>query len=537
MKQDLRLLALICALGFLPLLGAAPLFDWDEINFAESAREMLVTGDFFRVQVNFQPFWEKPPLFFWLQALMMKLFGVNEFAARLPNALFGVLTVLTLYVHAFRQRGQGYARLVAGLYLASLLPVIYFKSGIIDPVFNFFIYLALMDWLAFDQGAGKGAAFRAGLWAGLATLAKGPVALLVTALVAGSYLLRARGLRLPWQAGLRFGLAWALPVLGWYGLETLVHGPGFIEKFLRYQAELFTQGVAGHEQPWYYHLLVFVPGCFPMSALAFGAMLAQPEAREYRRLRRFMLLWFWLVLGLFSLATTKIVHYASLLYFPAAYLAASYLEKIGQGQQKMAGWVWALLLPGLLVWGLGASLVNAAYALRESLIPWLRDPLAVASLRVEAGWTGWEWLCGLLFLLGSALALWQLRQRKVFQFIAYQAVATLLFVNLAYGLILPKVARHTQGAPLDFFCQAQGRPAYVMTMGYKSYLPYFYAQITPGDSLAADPAWLLSGPADREVWLAVKAHRADAAFRAQVAAFDSLGCSGGFCFYRRPPGR
>ena len=56
-------------LFYIPFLGSVHLFDWDEINFAESAREMIVTGNFSRVQIDFHPFWEKPPLFFWMQAL------------------------------------------------------------------------------------------------------------------------------------------------------------------------------------------------------------------------------------------------------------------------------------------------------------------------------------------------------------------------------------------------------------------------------------------------------------------------------------
>ena len=80
-----------------PSLGDFNLFDWDEINFAESTREMLVSGDFFHVQINFEPFHEKPPLFFWLQALSMKVFGINAFAARFPNALLGVLTPIILF--------------------------------------------------------------------------------------------------------------------------------------------------------------------------------------------------------------------------------------------------------------------------------------------------------------------------------------------------------------------------------------------------------------------------------------------------------
>ena len=89
--------ALLGALVFIPFLGSVHLFDWDEVNFAEIAREMLVTGEYSRVYVDFQPFWQKPPLFFWLQAAAMKIFGVNEFAARFPNALCGIITLPILY--------------------------------------------------------------------------------------------------------------------------------------------------------------------------------------------------------------------------------------------------------------------------------------------------------------------------------------------------------------------------------------------------------------------------------------------------------
>ena|ERR1019366_3898412 len=88
------LIIVIALLLFVPFLGAVHLFDWDEINFAECAREMLVTKNYFSVTINFQPFWEKPPLFIWMQALSMNIFGVSEFAARLPNAICGVITLL-----------------------------------------------------------------------------------------------------------------------------------------------------------------------------------------------------------------------------------------------------------------------------------------------------------------------------------------------------------------------------------------------------------------------------------------------------------
>ena len=100
-KRQSRIYLIIIILSgiffFIPYLGHVHLFDWDEINFAESAREMIVTGNYHQVQINFQPFAEKPPLFFWLQVSSMKMFGINEFAARFPNAIFGIITLVTFF--------------------------------------------------------------------------------------------------------------------------------------------------------------------------------------------------------------------------------------------------------------------------------------------------------------------------------------------------------------------------------------------------------------------------------------------------------
>ncbi|MFN9589556.1 MAG: ArnT family glycosyltransferase, partial [Bacteroidota bacterium] len=90
-------IALLAAIAWMPFLGQVHLFDWDEINFAENAREMLATGDYFSVQMNYIRFTEKPPLCFWLQALSMHVFGVNEMAARFPNTLAGIITAVAIF--------------------------------------------------------------------------------------------------------------------------------------------------------------------------------------------------------------------------------------------------------------------------------------------------------------------------------------------------------------------------------------------------------------------------------------------------------
>jgi len=73
----------------------------------------------------------------------MKVFGVNEFAARFPNAIFGIITLVTLYLIGKKEKNSAFGLIWALLFFSSMLPHLYFKSGIIDPVFNYFIFTAI----------------------------------------------------------------------------------------------------------------------------------------------------------------------------------------------------------------------------------------------------------------------------------------------------------------------------------------------------------------------------------------------------------
>ena len=113
-------IVILGALLYLPFLHQVHLFDWDEINFAEAAREMLVTQNYSQVQINYEPFWEKPPLFFWMQAISMNLFGVTEFAARFPNAICGIVSLLVLFKIGERVQSKSFG--IWWFILYALLP-------------------------------------------------------------------------------------------------------------------------------------------------------------------------------------------------------------------------------------------------------------------------------------------------------------------------------------------------------------------------------------------------------------------------------
>jgi len=175
---------------YFPFLGSVHLFDWDEINFAESAREMLVSGNYLDVQINFETFWEKPPLFIWLQVLSMQVFGINEFAARFPNALVGIATLLVLFAVGKKLLNEKFGWIWVFTHAISILPFLYFKSGIIDPLFNLFIFAGIYQFVLFSKDLSKKwlHLILAAFFIGLGILTKGPVSLLLFLLTAFFYM-------------------------------------------------------------------------------------------------------------------------------------------------------------------------------------------------------------------------------------------------------------------------------------------------------------------------------------------------------------
>ena len=511
---------LILALGaffFLPFLGCVHLFDWDEINFAESAREMLVTGNYSRVQINFEPFWEKPPLFFWLQATAMRWLGVGEYAARLPNALIGIGTLLTFFFVGKRLHGPQFGLLWALGYLGALTPHLYFKTGIIDPTFNLFIFLGICYAYEAVQQYGKTGArplvLIAGLFVGLAVLTKGPVGALLALLT----------FVLVWVVNrfrpvLRLShalLAMAMAVIvasGWFGLEIMRNGPWFLEEFITYQIRLFSTPDAGHGQPFYYHFVVVLVGCFPLSIFAIRYLVASRDPRDFRL---WMVVLFWVVMILFSIVKTKIVHYSSMAWFPVSYLATRHLHDLLTGR---ATWprgltVGLLLIGGLL--GLLLTLLPVVGQFKTTLIPYINDPFAVANLQANVAWGSWEWLIGATYLAVLLTAIVRLkgvvqRQRLLPEnslpssvWALFMATAVCLWFYLS--LVVPKIEEYVQGTVVRFYQSKQGQNVYAEPIGYKSYAQLFYSRKQPPvNPQTKQETYLIDGPVDKPTYLITK---------------------------------
>lgn len=554
MWKDLRnrytlLFSLLGALFFIPFLGGVHLFDWDEINFAEISREMLLLKEYTRVYINFEPFYQKPPLFFWLQALAMRGFGVDEFAARLPNALCGMLTLALLFRIGQQLKGIRFGVLWAGLYFGSVLPFLYFKSGIIDPWFNLFIFLGLYHFILFYwkkegfEGVEIRASqwrhlFLAGCWIGLGMLTKGQVAYLIVVLTMGVYWAYQRfRLYISIPQFLFFTASAILVTLTWFGTEALAHGPAFIVEFFQYQYRLFSTPDAGHKGFPGYHFAVLLVGCFPASIFAIRSFFRLPGADKpfEKDFRRWMKYLFWTVLLLFSIVQSKIVHYSSLCYFPLTYLAALSVEKILDGDIRLNSWMRAglWLVSSLFIM---ATLVLPVLGMQaEVLKPLFEDPFAQGNLEANVHWTGAEVLPG-LYLLALMAVFFKLMQKKRLRPAFYLLFGgTAVFVMLTLFFFVGRIEGYSQRAAVNFFKEKSREDCHLAVYGYKSYAHLFYGLPSQaGQDCFKDTACinhLIYDPLDKPAYIVSKVHKAPEL--ESRGTLEEIGRKNGFVFFRR----
>jgi len=526
---------------FIPYLGSVHLFDWDEINFAESAREMIVTGNFSRVQIDFHPFWEKPPLFFWMQALSMKLFGINEFAARFPNAVIGIFTLITFYFLGKRLFNEKFGLIWALAYLGSFLPHIYFKSGIIDPFFNFFIFLSVLFLSKSIRNTAENKGFKyaffAGISIGLATLTKGPVGLLIAGISVLVYWATMKFKKISnWKNILVFIISCLVITCLWFGPEMINNGFWFIREFIKYQADLFINPVAGHSGPIYYHFLIVLLGCFPISVLALPVLFRKNSdfQDEGKYFLKWMLILFWVVMILFSIVKTKIVHYSSLAYFPLSYIAAYYIYGLVNRKEEIKKYlVWILLITGTVfsIILMGLPLI---VRYKDLIIPYIKDDFAIACLNAPVKWNGFEFLIGVAYLIFICISLIVIRQKQFFKGVIILFYATAFCIFFYLKAVVPKIEGYSQAPAINFYKSISGQDAYVTTIGFYSYAPYFYFQKMPGgNSESSNKEWLLNGEIDKPVYIVAKSTAKEMLDKHPDCRFIKQ--EGGFIFYYRLP--
>lgn len=489
---------------FVPFLGGSHLFDWDEVNFAEAAREMLVTGEFSYVQINFKPFWEKPPLFIWMQALSMSVFGVSEFAARLPNALCGAITLVVLFNIGAQLVSRNFGLLWTLVYVGSFLPQFYFRSGIIDPWFNLFIFLGIHQLIRATESRSLDRT-RLGVSAllvGLAVLTKGPTALGLVGICSAIYFFvsyKAHSWKLS-DAVVYLGIV-ILVGFSWFILE-IVRGHGYvIQEAIDYHIRLLAQGEAGHAQPFFYHPLVLLIGCFPMSLFLVFRWVKNPEATgRVAHYGKWMTILFWVVLIVFSIVKTKIVHYSSLTYFPMSFLVAWFIHQAVEKNMRFKLWQQVLMMAFVLILGTAFILVGVLETIRPHLLPLLmNDGLAHGNFSRSVPDGDLDVLIGIFFILASTGSILLLNRSK--HAITALFTTSLITVTLLSVAIAPKMDHYLQ-APLFEFYKEKGGANYLQPLGFHSYAHLYYGSRKPKSVSEPDDEtkWMLFDQVDRPVY-------------------------------------
>jgi 4-amino-4-deoxy-L-arabinose transferase-like glycosyltransferase len=362
-RRGLATLLLVCFFTFVFGLGRQAITDADEAFYAEASREMVESGDWLTPKFNYQNRWEKPILYYWLTSATYLITGPTEFAARLWAALSGVGLVMLAWGIGRRMTGRDDVAWLTGAIVATSFG--YFsmaRSALPDLPLTFCITLGIWATMrAVDAAGSESQPRRAGPWwalaglgAGAGFLTKGPVALVVPAVVLlpiawrerRRLLLDARGIALA-------AVIAALVGLPWYVAMWREHGGAYLQSFFvgdnleRFSTERFNDA-----RPFWFYLPVLLGGLMPWSVylVAFsGDGLARLRARTLRLSDTDwrLLIWAAMPVLFFTVSIGKQPRYILPVLPPlAVFVARGIIERLGHQRNRLlaaATWITAIV--------------------------------------------------------------------------------------------------------------------------------------------------------------------------------------------------
>jgi 4-amino-4-deoxy-L-arabinose transferase-like glycosyltransferase len=389
LSPTVRLLWIVLILSTLYLcyfhnLGALGLVGPDEPRYAWIARDMQETGDWVTPRLYGKPWFEKPPLYYWGAALSFKFFGVSETTARLPSAVSALLATLALAWLALRLYGAETARWLLLLLPTTVGMIGFSHAAATDMPFAVMLTIAMVFAAQLlnlvpsstqqpnDAAASQGplhsftslasstsfSSFFFGFFLGLATLAKGPAAIILSG---GAVLLWALFTK-RWRDAFRclhpVAIAsFCLTALPWYIL-CAHRNPDFFRVFIiEHNFNRFLTPEFQHIQPIWYYIPIFILAVFPwiffhvLAKLQFFANWSQqlPESHP----QAFMLAWAGFTFLFFTLSKSKLPGYIMPAIPPMALLMANAAASAARASMRAR---WPVLGTGLVLLVFGVAL-------------------------------------------------------------------------------------------------------------------------------------------------------------------------------------
>jgi 4-amino-4-deoxy-L-arabinose transferase-like glycosyltransferase len=308
-------LAALVVLVWLATAANRPLFNPDEGRYSEIPREMLTDGDWVIPHLNGLDYIEKPPLQYWATALIYRLFGVNEFSARLYTALTALATVALVGLLAGRIWSPATGWRAAAVLSGMLIFLILGQLVTLDMSLTFYMTASLAGFLLAQRSQEKSRRWMLVAWiaAALAVLTKGVVAAAIPATVLLIYSLWSRDFA-PWR---RLNLKWGLPLfLGlavpWHWLAARRFDDFLQFFFVHEHLARYLTPSADRQESWWFFAYVFLIGTVPWTVPALRVVLAGWRSRAPQgQFNVSLFLWIWVMfIGVFfSLSDSKLMPY------------------------------------------------------------------------------------------------------------------------------------------------------------------------------------------------------------------------------------
>lgn len=383
-------------------LGGTRIFILDEAKNAEAAREMLIGNNWLVPVFNGELRVDKPPLHYWLMMISYKIFGINAFAARFFSALFGVLTIISSYHFTKKFLGRKIAAITAFILCSSIFFVQEFHLAVPDPYLIFFLSFGLFNFYDFykNQKHSSGLLFYVSI--GLAVLAKGPVAIVLSGLTVMTFLIFKKELKLKNILRIRpviGGLIVLLISVPWFvRVHQLTNGEFTKGFFLDHNLSRFGSEMEGHGGLPIVTWLFVILGLLPFSFFIIQGFV---QSWKHRKSDDFVLFSFVLssvFILFFSISFTKLPNYPMPAYPFVAVLIAFYLKKVLNRKIGLKGYrisLWVLF-------GITVLIPVTAYILLAYIEHELYS-VHLSSIQLA------------ILPAGTALSLYYLKRKKLFE--------------------------------------------------------------------------------------------------------------------------
>jgi len=331
-KINKNYLLLAILLNFFILLGITPLFNLDEGAFSEATREMLHNHNYITTFLEGNLRFDKPIFIYWMQLLSIKVFGLNEFALRLPSAIAATFWASGIYWFSKKMYDEKIALLSTFFMVTSLQIGLIAKAAIADSMLNMWIAYSMFSIYLYIKKREEKYLLFTFAFIGFGTLTKGPVAIMIPLVTAFIYMLIKKDLKFFFKSifnpkGIAIFLIIALP---WYLMEYIREGDKFIDGFiLKHNLERFSSPMEHHKGNYFYYIPVLLIGFLPWTTLMLEYFI---KFREFLSKKDdfflFGSIWFLFVFIFFSFSGTKLPHYIIYGYTPMFIFMALIYDRV-----------------------------------------------------------------------------------------------------------------------------------------------------------------------------------------------------------------